>query len=64
MAAALRVVDLCAGTGAFSIVFERAGARIVYASDLLHTSEAVYTANVGPHFVSTEVRSEGHGEPQ
>ena len=55
MAAALRVVDLCAGTGAFSIVFERAGARIVYASDLLHTSEAVYTANVGPHFVRCDI---------
>ena len=55
MAAALRVVDLCSGTGAFSIVFERAGARTVYANDILQTSKVVYEANVGPHFVKADI---------
>lgn len=39
------VVDLFSGTGAFSRAFESAGARIVFANDMVSHSKTIYDAN-------------------
>lgn len=43
----LRVVDLFAGTGAFSHVLEKYGARTVFANDECQASERIYNLNHG-----------------
>ena len=40
-----RVVDLFAGTGAFSLAFEEAGATVVFANDMVETSKKIYDSN-------------------
>lgn len=40
-----RVVDLFAGTGAFSLAFQEAGATIVFANDMAETSKKIYDSN-------------------
>lgn len=49
-------VDLCCGTGAFSLAFESAGLKTVFASDIDKTSEVLYKLN----FTSSFVRSDIH----
>jgi DNA (cytosine-5)-methyltransferase 1 len=43
--AQLKVVDLFAGTGAFSYAFEKAGAECVFANDMIESSKTIYDQN-------------------
>jgi DNA (cytosine-5)-methyltransferase 1 len=43
--AQLKVVDLFAGTGAFSYAFEKAGAECVFANDMITSSKTIYDQN-------------------
>lgn len=42
----LKFIDLCAGTGAFSLVLEKKGCECVFANDILDSSEIIYRDNV------------------
>lgn len=41
----LRMIDLFAGTGAFSYAFEKAGAKCVFANDMVQASKTIYDQN-------------------
>lgn len=41
----LRMIDLFAGTGAFSHAFEKAGAKCVFANDMVQASKTIYDQN-------------------
>lgn len=41
----LRIVDLFAGTGAFSTAFNQTNARTVFANDMLESAEIIYNVN-------------------
>jgi DNA (cytosine-5)-methyltransferase 1 len=41
----LRTIDLFAGTGAFSYAFEKAGAKCVFANDMISASKTIYDQN-------------------
>lgn len=43
--APLTVVDLFAGTGAFTLAFQSGGARVVFANDMVEHSKKIYDAN-------------------
>lgn len=45
----LRMVDLCAGTGAFSIAFQSCGVRPVFANDMSVTAVRQYELNLRNH---------------
>ena len=45
MTSPLRCVDLFAGTGAFSHVFEKHGIQCVFANDMEKSSESIYNIN-------------------
>jgi DNA (cytosine-5)-methyltransferase 1 len=41
----LKVIDLCAGTGAFSVAFEKNGFEVVFANDIEPKSKEIYDKN-------------------
>jgi DNA (cytosine-5)-methyltransferase 1 len=43
----LRVVDLFAGTGAFSLAFRENGCAVVFANDMMESSKRIYEHNLG-----------------
>lgn len=45
MSEELRMIDLFAGTGAFSYVFEKNGIKCIYANDICTESEKIYNLN-------------------
>lgn len=49
----MEVVDLCAGTGAFSLAFKKYGYKIVYANDYAKESKSIYELNLN-HKLSNE----------
>jgi DNA (cytosine-5)-methyltransferase 1 len=53
----LKVVDLCAGTGAFSWVFNQSeGFNVVFANDFSMASKKIYEHNIGPdHFNGEDI---------
>ena len=51
----MRVVDLCAGTGAFSIALEEQGCQIVFANDYDKGSKLAYESNFDHLFFNSDI---------
>jgi len=49
----MNLIDLCAGTGAFSLAFEKIGSTIVFANDFDKFSKLAYNINFKSHNFST-----------
>lgn len=50
----LKMIDLCAGTGAFSYAFKNVGIETVFANDFDKFSEKAYRGNFPDHLFSTD----------
>lgn len=53
-----KVIDLCAGTGAFSQVFKESDSfEVVFANDKVPESKAIYELNHGKHFICEDMHN-------